>query len=74
MTEQKPNIQLSPEAAQQFKIMQARIANADLAEMDMRKEINTLLQMLLTQITALQKENAELKAKQQAKQEDKAKA
>jgi hypothetical protein len=65
MTEQKPNIQLSPEAAQQFKIMQARIANADLAEMDMRKEINTLLQMLLTQITALQRENAELKAKQQ---------
>ncbi len=64
MTEQKQEtIQLSPEATQQFKIMQARITSSDLAEMDMRKEINTLLQMLLAQINGLQRENVELKAK-----------
>jgi hypothetical protein len=68
MTEQKQEgIQLSPEATQQFKIMQARITNADLANMDMRKEIDMLIQVLLRQISGLQKENAELKAKQQDK-------
>ena len=43
--------------------MQARTTNADLANMDMRNEVNTLNQTLLTQISKLQKENAELKEK-----------
>ncbi len=68
MSEQKSqqeNIQLPNECSQQLKLTQARIANADLANMDMRNEITASIQMLLMQISKLQKENAELKAKQE---------
>jgi hypothetical protein len=68
MSQQKQeSTQFSPETIQQLKVLQARITNADLAEMDMRKEINASIQILLTQVDALQKENVELKGKLQDK-------
>jgi hypothetical protein len=64
MTEQKQeNVQLLPEVAQQFKLIQARANTADLAAMDFRNEVNTLLQLLVVKLDKLQKENGDLKAK-----------
>jgi len=56
-------VHLPPECIQQFKIMQARATNADLATMDLRNEVNALIQTLIAQIDKLQKENGDLKAR-----------
>jgi hypothetical protein len=43
--------------------MQARANTADLATMDLRNEVNALIQLLVVKLDKLQKENADLKAK-----------
>ncbi len=64
MSQQQETVQLPPEVSQQFKLIQARANTADLATMDFRNEVNTLIQLLIVKLDKLQKENAELKAKQ----------
>lgn len=60
----KPQVpQLSPELQQQINILNARISNANFAHGDLLKEINNTFKEMTTMIAALQKENAELKAK-----------
>ena len=56
-------IQLSCELQQQLGVLNARISNANFAQADLLKEMNNTFKAMATTITALQKENAELKAK-----------
>ncbi len=65
MAQQKQTMALTDEVSQQLMVVQARFTAADLANMDLRKEINVFIQTLIGQISNLQKENAELKAKQE---------
>ncbi len=51
------------EIAQQVSILNARITNANLANNDMLREMDNTFKALVAKIDALQKENAELKAK-----------
>jgi hypothetical protein len=65
MAQQKQTMALTDEVSQQLMVVQARFTAADLANMDLCKEINVFIQTLIGQISNLQKENAELKAKQE---------
>jgi hypothetical protein len=57
------NIQLPPEFVPQFNLLNARITNANLANVDLLKEIDSVFKAMATRIAGLEKENAELKAK-----------
>ena len=59
---QQQTPQFPPEVAQQLKIIQTRANTADLATLDLRNEINSLLRLLLAKLDELQKENIDLKA------------
>lgn len=65
MLEQKnePRIDLSPELQQQLGILNARISNANFAQADLLTEMSNTLKVMVNMVAALQKENAELKAK-----------
>jgi hypothetical protein len=67
MIEQKQDneIKLSPEINQQLQVLQVRISTSDMANVDLRKEMIEVLKALLNEVNNLQKENAELKAKQE---------
>jgi hypothetical protein len=60
---QQQGVQLSPELQQQLGVLNARISNANFAQADLLKEMNNTFKAMATTIAALQKENAELKAK-----------
>jgi hypothetical protein len=66
MLEQKNEqgrVQFSPELQQQLGVLNARINNANFAQADLLKEMDNTFKSMATIIAALQKENAELKAK-----------
>lgn len=56
--------QFSPEIQQQINILNMRIANANLANADLLREMDTTFKQLLARISKLEQENAELKNKQ----------
>ena len=63
MTEKTQGLQLSPELQQQINILNARIGNVNLAHSDLLREMDSIFKTMATAMVALQKENAELKAK-----------
>jgi len=63
MSEKQKNFQLSPEIQQQINILSMRINNANLANSDLLREMDTTFKQFLTKISALEQENVELKAK-----------
>jgi hypothetical protein len=71
MTEQKnqqEGVQLPPELRQHIGVLNARITNVNLAVNDLMREIDDDFKAMAAIIAALQKENAELKAKQKEAQ------
>ncbi len=66
MTE-KQQVQLPPEVAQNLQVLAARVQNLQLAQSDMMVAVNGVLQAFALKVDALQRENAELKGKQQDK-------
>ncbi len=56
-------IQLSPQLQRQISVLNARISIFNFANVDVFKEIDNTFKTMATTILALQKENAELKAK-----------
>jgi len=73
MTEQQnqQEVQFPPELKQQINVLNARISNANFAQGDLLKEMNNTFKAMATTIAALQKENAELKAKPKEAQKTK---
>lgn len=66
MTEQKnqqEGVPFPPELRQHVGVLNARITNVNLAVNDLMREIDNNFKAMATMIAALQKENAELKAK-----------
>lgn len=64
-------VQLSPELQQQISVLNARISNANFAHGDLLNEMSNTFKAMATTIAALQKENAELKAKPKETQKTK---
>lgn len=54
---------LPPQLQQHVALLNARITNSNLAQADLLKEVDNTFTAIATTIAALQKENAELKAK-----------
>jgi hypothetical protein len=57
------DIKLPAETSQQLQVLQARITSADIANIDLRRELVEVLKSLLNEISTLQKENRALKEK-----------
>ncbi len=57
--------QITPELQQQIGVLNARITNVNLANADLIREVDSAFKALVTTISALQKENADLKTKLQ---------
>ena len=64
---EQERVQLPRELQQQISVLNARISNANFAHGDLLKEMNNTFKAMATTIAALQKENAELKAKHKEK-------
>ena len=64
MSQNQKNLQLPPELQQQINILNMRIANANLANGDLLREMDKTFKQLLARISKLEQENAELKNKQ----------
>jgi hypothetical protein len=61
---EKQQIQLPPELAQNLQVLAARVQNLQFAQTDLMTAVNGALQAFALKVDALQKENAELKSKQ----------
>jgi hypothetical protein len=59
----RQSLQLQPEIAQQIGVLNARITNVNLANNDLLHQMDATFKLLMTKISALEQENAELKAK-----------
>ncbi|PVX27284.1 MAG: hypothetical protein CW716_03120 [Candidatus Bathyarchaeum sp.] len=66
MTSKTQVPQFSAELQQQISVLNARIGNANFAQADLLKELNSTFTVMAKTIVELQKENAELKAKAEA--------
>jgi hypothetical protein len=63
MTTKTQTPQLPPELQQQLNLLNMRIANSNLANADLLREIETTFKQLLTKIIKLEQENTDLKNK-----------